>query len=188
MGVCTVSCHIPPAAFHLPHSTCLLRLNAARPQIPPYAAWPDEEASNEAIARRQADMAASLLDAPADLLEGPVQAAHTYMDMRYRHVAASDWTREGTTCPPAMGYSFAAGTTDGPGAFDFKQGDTHGTPFWRMVTRFITQPSPRLVECQAPKPILLATGEMDSPYPWYSFPFFFRSQRRRMGPVPDRVS
>jgi neutral ceramidase len=27
------------------------------------------------------------------------------------------------TCPAAMGFSFAAGTTDGPGAFDFKQGD-----------------------------------------------------------------
>lgn len=26
------------------------------------------------------------------------------------------------TCKPAMGYSFAAGTTDGPGAFDFTQG------------------------------------------------------------------
>jgi hypothetical protein len=28
------------------------------------------------------------------------------------------------TCPAAMGFTFAAGTTDGPGAFDFKQGDT----------------------------------------------------------------
>lgn len=27
------------------------------------------------------------------------------------------------TCPAAMGFAFAAGTTDGPGAFDFKQGD-----------------------------------------------------------------
>lgn len=27
------------------------------------------------------------------------------------------------TCPAAMGFGFAAGTTDGPGAFDFKQGD-----------------------------------------------------------------
>lgn len=26
------------------------------------------------------------------------------------------------TCKPAMGYSFAAGTTDGPGAFNFEQG------------------------------------------------------------------
>ena len=28
------------------------------------------------------------------------------------------------TCKPAMGYSFAAGTTDGPGAFNFKQGQS----------------------------------------------------------------
>lgn len=27
-----------------------------------------------------------------------------------------------TTCKTAMGYAFAAGTTDGPGAFDFTQG------------------------------------------------------------------
>lgn len=27
------------------------------------------------------------------------------------------------TCPAAMGFAFAAGTTDGPGSFDFKQGD-----------------------------------------------------------------
>lgn len=27
------------------------------------------------------------------------------------------------TCPAAMGFAFAAGTTDGPGAFDFQQGD-----------------------------------------------------------------
>jgi len=33
------------------------------------------------------------------------------------------------TCPPAMGYSFAAGTIDGPGAFDFTQGtEITGTP------------------------------------------------------------
>jgi hypothetical protein len=28
------------------------------------------------------------------------------------------------TCLAAMGFTFSAGTTDGPGAFDFKQGDT----------------------------------------------------------------
>ena len=27
------------------------------------------------------------------------------------------------TCPAAMGEAFAAGTIDGPGAFDFKQGE-----------------------------------------------------------------
>ena len=29
--------------------------------------------------------------------------------------------KSSTTCPAALGYSFAAGTTDGPGAFDFTQ-------------------------------------------------------------------
>lgn len=29
---------------------------------------------------------------------------------------------QGRTCLPAMGYSFAAGTTDGPGSFNFTQG------------------------------------------------------------------
>lgn len=29
---------------------------------------------------------------------------------------------QGTTCKPSMGYSFGAGTIDGPGGFDFKQG------------------------------------------------------------------
>lgn len=118
------------------------------------------------IAQRQAGKAAELLQGPSERLGGPVQYAHTKLDMRYREVQKSEWTRGGMTCPPAMGASFAAGTTDGPGAFDFKQGDTDGTAFWRMVTRFIKQPSKRLQECHAPKPILLATGEMNYPYEW----------------------
>lgn len=36
------------------------------------------------------------------------------------------------TCPAAMGFAFAAGTTDGPGAFDFKQGDDKVRNFWSM--------------------------------------------------------
>ena len=35
---------------------------------------------------------------------------------------ALNTTHKVYTCKPAMGFSFAAGTTDGPGAFDFKQG------------------------------------------------------------------
>ena len=34
---------------------------------------------------------------------------------------------QGTTCKPSMGYSFGAGTVDGPGGFDFKQGKVHYT-------------------------------------------------------------
>ncbi|WVY94338.1 hypothetical protein V8G54_033426 [Vigna mungo] len=37
------------------------------------------------------------------------------------------------TCPAAMGFAFAAETTDGPGAFDFTQGDDKGNPFWKLL-------------------------------------------------------
>jgi hypothetical protein len=54
----------------------------------------------------------------------------------------------------------------GPGALDFIQGDTQGTPFWRMVRSFISAPTPQQEACQAPKPILLNTGSMNIPYAW----------------------
>jgi neutral ceramidase len=73
------------------------------------------------------------------------------------------------TCPAAMGYSFAAGTTDGPGAFDFKQaqpGDPHANPLWSAIGNRVHTPNDTQIACQAPKPILLDVGESDSPYEW----------------------
>jgi hypothetical protein len=64
------------------------------------------------------------------------------------------------TCKSGVGFSFAAGTTDGPGAFDFIQGDTKGNAFWNFVRNFITVPSKEMVACQHPKPVLLPTGEV----------------------------
>ncbi len=55
----------------------------------------------------------------------------------------------------------------GPGAFDFKQGDTEGTIFWRVVSHFLKDPSTEQIACQAPKPILLDTGSVHVPYEWY---------------------
>ncbi|EFA82919.1 Acetylornitine deacetylase [Heterostelium album PN500] len=64
-----------------------------------------------------------------------------------------------TTCRAAMGYSFAAGTTDGPGAFDFTQNDNSSTnPFWNFISKFIADPTEEQKECQSPKPILLDVG------------------------------
>ena len=56
----------------------------------------------------------------------------------------------------------------GPGAFDFKQGDTKGTALWRLVRRFVKTPSRQQEACHAPKPILLDTGEITMPYAWYA--------------------
>ncbi|KAA0195384.1 Neutral ceramidase [Fasciolopsis buskii] len=72
----------------------------------------------------------------------------------------------GTTCKPAMGYSFAAGTMDGPGDFDFTQGTKSGTAFWDLIRNLIKTPSKELSDCHSPKPILLATGELNLPVPW----------------------
>eukprot|EP00884_Botryococcus_braunii_P000383 jgi/Botrbrau1/10345/Bobra.0321s0020.1 len=124
--------------------------------------------SNSIIASRQADMAKSLWVDPAAArpLSGAVDFRHSYMDMRSYKVEKSEVTREGVTCPPAMGYSFAAGTTDGPGAFDFKQGTTTGNPFWNIVRDLIRAPDNETIACHAPKPILLDTGHLNFPYPW----------------------
>jgi neutral ceramidase len=73
------------------------------------------------------------------------------------------------TCPAALGYGFAGGTTDGPGAFDFVQGDNNSNaqnPFWEVVSDLLTTPSAAQVACQSPKPILLDVGEMSEPYAW----------------------
>lgn len=73
------------------------------------------------------------------------------------------------TCPAALGYGFAAGTTDGPGAFDFTQNDpnvSNANPLWSVVSGLIRTPTPRQVACQHPKPILLDVGEMSAPYAW----------------------
>ena len=63
-------------------------------------------------------------------------------------------------CLPAMGYSFAAGTTDGPGTFTFRQGMKTENPLWNVVRNFLSPPTECDVECHAPKPILLATGQV----------------------------
>lgn len=71
-----------------------------------------------------------------------------------------------TTCKSALGYSFAAGTTDGPGVFDFYQGETRGNRFWETIRDFIKVPSNETRMCHYPKPVLLPTGEIDFPYAW----------------------
>ncbi|KAJ7121911.1 Neutral/alkaline nonlysosomal ceramidase [Mycena filopes] len=99
---------------------------------------------------------------------GAVRSVHVYVDMSRHEFVLANGTKVGT-CPAAMGFSFAGGTTDGPGAFDFVQGDnrTEQNPFWEIVKTFITpSPSKAQVACQHPKPILLNTGFAHEPYEW----------------------
>ncbi len=53
------------------------------------------------------------------------------------------------TCAGALGYGFAAGTTDGPGLFSFQQGELTGNKFWDAIRDFLQKPSDNIVECHA---------------------------------------
>jgi neutral ceramidase len=97
-----------------------------------------------------------------------VKPFHQFVDFSDLEIVLPNGTLV-RTCPAAMGYSFAAGTTDGPGAFDFKQaqpGDPHANPLWSAIGNRLHTPNDTQKECQAPKPILLDVGESDSPYEW----------------------
>ncbi|KZV99360.1 Neutral/alkaline nonlysosomal ceramidase [Exidia glandulosa HHB12029] len=101
-------------------------------------------------------------------VQGVVRSIHQYVDMtNYTFALANGTTVH--TCPAAMGFSFAGGTTDGPGAFDFTQGNnnTEQNPLWEIVKSVINPiPSAEQVACHAPKPILLNTGPATFPYNW----------------------
>lgn len=103
-------------------------------------------------------------------ITGTVNFIHQFIDMPKQKVTYYDpHTRiyqNFTGCLPAMGYSFAAGTTDGPGAFDFAQGTTSDNPFWNTVRDFIAEPSADDIACHQKKPILIATGRAILPYAW----------------------
>ncbi|XP_070801768.1 neutral ceramidase [Pituophis catenifer annectens] len=101
-------------------------------------------------------------------LDGPISSVHQWVDMSNITVQLNS-THTGKTCKPALGYSFAAGTTDGPGMFNFTQGTTEGHPFWDSIRdAFLVRPSNESIECHKPKPILLPVGELTKPYPWQS--------------------
>lgn len=121
--------------------------------------------STKIIGMNQFNKALELYLSNGTKLSGPVDFRHTYVDMTNVTVELNG-TKQVKTCKPAMGYSFAAGTTDGPGAFNFQQGTNSTNPFWNFVSRLIKAPTPEQVNCHKPKPILLDTGEISFPYLW----------------------
>lgn len=77
--------------------------------------------STKIIGERQFNAAVELFAKASVELQGPIQFMHQFKQMTDLEIKLADGSW-GRTCLPAMGYSFAAGTTDGPGAFDFTQG------------------------------------------------------------------
>ncbi|KAH9672706.1 Neutral ceramidase 2 [Citrus sinensis] len=148
------------------HSTCNGKNELCYGRGPGY---PDEFESTCIIGERQFRKAVELFNTATEQLTGNVGYKHAYVDFSNLEVGLpkrGGGTEVVKTCPAAMGFAFAAGTTDGPGAFDFTQGDDKGNPFWKLVRNVLKAPSKEQVKCQHPKPILLDTGEMKIPYDW----------------------
>ena len=76
--------------------------------------------STQIIGEKQYEHAMKLFEDAATPLKGEVSFCHSFVDMANLKVTLQNGTVV-NTCPAALGYSFAAGTTDGPGQFDFTQ-------------------------------------------------------------------
>ncbi|KFP77051.1 Neutral ceramidase, partial [Acanthisitta chloris] len=100
-------------------------------------------------------------------ITGPLSSAHQWVNMSDVTVELNA-THTVKTCKPALGHSFAAGTIDGVGAFNFTQGSVEGDPFWDQIRdQLLGEPSNETKACHEPKPILFSTGEMTKPRPWH---------------------
>jgi neutral ceramidase len=116
-------------------------------------------------------------------VHGSIKYSHQYINMTNYEVTIVEngQPKTVTTCPGALGFSFAAGTTDGPGAFDFTQGDTNGNPFWMLIRDMLRAPSRAQLSCHYPKPILLDVGETHFPYDWV--PAIVETQMFKIGNI-----
>ncbi|KAL1917396.1 uncharacterized protein VTP21DRAFT_5052 [Calcarisporiella thermophila] len=131
------------------------------------------------IGQLQADKAIELINKANKPVTGPIDARHTFFEMPGRNINYSG--QQKNTCKAAMGYSFAAGTTDGPGLGVFTQNTTQGNLFWNTVRTFIHAPSREQKDCQRTKEILLDTGEIGFPYAWQ--PSILEAQIIRVGSI-----
>ena len=126
------------------------------------------------IGRRQYSAAKKLWEqmntSPIQLTgSSAVRSFHVYQDMNGYTFQSPFNSSMLTTCPAALGYSFAAGTTDGPGAFDFTQnatGPAASNPLWQVARAFIHQPTEEQQKCQGAKDVLLDVGTLTEPYAW----------------------
>ena len=121
--------------------------------------------STRIIGERQFAKASELYESATKVIDGPVDHRHSFIDMSNLTFTLPNGTSL-RTCPAAMGYAFAAGTTDGPGMFNFVQSTTTSNPFWNAVSDLISKPTKAQIKCHHPKPILLNVGEITKPYDW----------------------
>lgn len=122
----------------------------------------DDDDAQQPLVRGAAELTAKQAE------RGAVEWIHSYV--RYPDLEVLDPNTGavvGALCEAAVGDSFAAGTTDGPGVFDFTQADNSSNPLWHFAVGLVHKSTPEQEACQAPKSILLPTGSWKlGPWPW----------------------
>ncbi len=119
--------------------------------------------STQIIGRRQARAAEKLFERANVPLSGPVDCRLAFVDFSKLEISG-EFSGAGPqrTCPSALGYAFAAGSTeDGGGNPLFHEGMKETSPLIESMVRaqFPTLiPTEELRRCHKPKAILLATG------------------------------
>ena len=79
--------------------------------------------------------------------DSSVKAYHTFNDMSFYKFPLANGT-VAQSCPAALGFSFAGGTSDGPGFADFTQNQPDSenvSPFWKLVSGVLSTPTPEQV-------------------------------------------
>ncbi|KAJ5903416.1 neutral/alkaline nonlysosomal ceramidase [Penicillium tannophilum] len=153
-------------------STCNGRTELCQARGPYFSEGDNGAKSAFEMGRRQYNAAFQLYEETASgsgvLLSGEsaVASYHTYQNMSgYEFISPFNGSLQ-STCYAALGTSFAGGTSDGPGSFDFTQNNTSPNPFWQLVRGGLHQPGPSQIQCQSPKQILFDVGAMNKPYAW----------------------
>ncbi len=125
---------------------------------------PDENARE--IGRRQFHKALKLFTSVGKRVYGDIVSAQKWVDFSNYEVSPEYTGMKDSvrTCPPAMGYGFAAGTEDGRPPFLMRmllgayEGRNSERWLVRVVNKFLTAPSADDLDCQKPKPVMLSLG------------------------------
>jgi neutral ceramidase len=119
------------------------------------------------IGERQFTKAKELMEETMARPEDTKLPGNSEVDSRFKWVQINDTFIDDlgvSTCPPALGYSFASGTTDGPGVGLFNQNTQEGVALLdRVINLLLGEPTPAERECHGAKPILLPTSHIACP-------------------------
>ncbi|WP_199566910.1 neutral/alkaline ceramidase [Streptomyces triticagri] len=122
----------------------------------------DQFTNTEIIGSRQYEAAEAAVDHPAGPVDGPVDSRFTYIDMGSTTVSPT-YTGDGRThhtCSGALGTGFVAGSKeDGPGVDLINEG-SDDNPVFDLLGAALYRASPALKACQAPKDIVIPSGDL----------------------------